>query len=1823
MADLKLVGAVAIKVRPDARGFRGETQRQVSKELAGIEGEIEVKAKVKADTTQAKADAKAAKKDIEKDEITLRVGFDYASLKAAQRQLDKAVKDLQLDKLPVKLDLEGIAEAQAKIDEMMASATIDMKFTPDDEGAAKILAKIAQIRKEKLEVELTFGISDEELDLLEEAFKSVPKMELTYTNDRASIEKAIAAVKAEMDKIDAYELPVFLDEESLQIALEQLEGELSGVPVKLKVNYDDQASLKAVQSRLQAMLVELGSEPLDVQFNEEAIREQLDRISGMIKEDVTEAFADPSVVKISYNLNRTSLTNAIASINRELDKIHAAELTIKTNPLNLIYERAKLEEALANEPVELTVNYDDQDSLKATKRKLQQMLEEVRPANLFVQFDEEKIREELRRIDSMIEEEVKDKNVQLPVHTTGLEIVARQLQFASRARRVPFYVVVDAKSVAIAEGILRSLTGLNALQSFGRGLESIITKFDTFSLKTGAWSTAIGSLLDAFVFLGSSLFSVGAGMAQIVGLAALGPAAFGALASTMIIFQGVFKDFGAAVNGDQKAIDKLTVSGQKAAAQIRVSFQEIRETVSKNFWGEAGDAMLRFTETALPAFSRGLANTSGRLGKVFGGILDSFTNLAAAGGLDKMFDNLVLMFENASSGATALWDALNILGLQGSEFLPQFGTWLSEISVQFRNWIDVASKNGDITAWINGGVIALKDIWYSAGAVIDQFKAMARAADLGGLPGLDDFRRGMEHVARVMLAEPFQSRMATIFSGARSGAGALNDGIKDLGTTLGEASFWTGNLLYLLGKLGGDVLSGASTTIGNLTFQEGMTDALSGMIELVDELAPSFDRLGDFLGTVASVAGEVFRNLAPIFNVTMGIIDDAVSEVAGNLERFIPSLTGLGTNLAAFFRGPVMFAVGVLNNFLEILNNLPGPLRDMTIAFGTFLLLRNQFGAFAGALNGLWNNMTTTAVPKTATMVSGVTGNFVRMADGSLRQVTRMKDGTDRALNGFGQIFRTHIGTADVELRKFTPDTVVPRRVQAMSTTSATHMRGFRDIFANAMTTATSAIGAFAPAPLISGKLGTVVSATSGHMSRIAGAVGHGVDNMTSAVGRFRPDLHITERLSGVARAIPGIVGKINGALSLIGGLPGLALGLIGVAISAIGGNAAEASANVDRLKESLDKVTGGASKDTLAIIAEQISEVDESSDAFANFWRGVGGGAKSGLETIGNLGIKIKDVAKIITGSKEQYDTFIGQLKDLGSADLNKVADFLQNGNLPAFKPLAPGDENTSEQFREIDNIQRVADVAQRMGLSPDRLRELQGSLGNLTGEIEEQRKAWELAQLKAALYADVLGTTSERAQEVSSLTAILGDHARDASTKIDAINRSLSILNDNGLSQQEASINKIDALEAAVEQARAIAEVINGSRDTIIAGNGLLNEHSKAGRDLFKIMSEQADNVKILAQSTYDAAILDGKTASQAMQLAKDVIKAGQADLKAIADAAGLDVGLLQTQWDQFFGKDWTLTATFTGTIDLFLAAKKAAEEAGLAFDQEKFTAWLLANPDLAKVTTDDVIAYIKGNYTQSENKAKLTADNTAAIADIAAATGMLDAYKNGNYAAILRALNEAGPGVQSAINEIKLRVTDPFFAAKLYALLDSGSVSYVQGQLDILAQPRLVKFGVQITDLQRDASLKARETIQATFDTYRPGAAQPVPMANGGFYRAYANGGFESHVAQIARPGVVPRVWAERETGGEAYLPLAASKRPRSVSILKQVAGMFGYQISKAREFSNGGTTSPVTTNRSTSATVNIGTLNTNDPDGAVRKLRQAQRDALAVHGITEGA
>ncbi|MGO4205186.1 tape measure protein [Rhodococcus sp. TAF43] len=99
------------------------------------------------------------------------------------------------------------------------------------------------------------------------------------------------------------------------------------------------------------------------------------------------------------------------------------------------------------------------------------------------------------------------------------------------------------------------------------------------------------------------------------------------------------------------------------------------------------------------------------------------------------------------------------------------------------------------------------------------------------------------------------------------------------------------------------------------------------------------------------------------------------------------------------------------------------------------------------------------------------------------------------------------------------------------------------------------------------------------------------------------------------------------------------------------------------------------------------------------------------------------------------------------------------------------------------------------------------------------------------------------------------------------------------------------------------------------------------------------------------------------------------------------------------------------------------------------------------------------------------------------------------------------------------------------------------------------------------QRTITVKVR--AEAAADAYAANLAADI--ANGGYVH-YADGGIQNLPGQAKiQPGSGAGLvqWAEGETGGEAFIPLAQSKRGRSTSILADVAARFGYGLTAFAE------------------------------------------------------
>jgi hypothetical protein len=125
-------------------------------------------------------------------------------------------------------------------------------------------------------------------------------------------------------------------------------------------------------------------------------------------------------------------------------------------------------------------------------------------------------------------------------------------------------------------------------------------------------------------------------------------------------------------------------------------------------------------------------------------------------------------------------------------------------------------------------------------------------------------------------------------------------------------------------------------------------------------------------------------------------------------------------------------------------------------------------------------------------------------------------------------------------------------------------------------------------------------------------------------------------------------------------------------------------------------------------------------------------------------------------------------------------------------------------------------------------------------------------------------------------------------------------------------------------------------------------------------------------------------------------------------------------------------------------------------------------------------------------------------------------------------------------------------------------------------------------------------------------KPGVGNPfgfftglpqVQQADGGILKFAAGGMTENRIAQIAPAGAM-RLWAEPETGGESYIPLAPSKRKRSMAIWQKTGELLGAQT---------GRTSGVA----------IGSINITESQNArltAAELVRVQRDEAFLMGVS---
>lgn len=491
------------------------------------------------------------------------------------------------------------------------------------------------------------------------------------------------------------------------------------------------------------------------------------------------------------------------------------------------------------------------------------------------------------------------------------------------------------------------------------------------------------------------------------------------------------------------------------------------------------------------------------------------------------------------------------------------------------------------------------------------------------------------------------------------------------------------------------------------------------------------------------------------------------------------------------------------------------------------------------------------------------------------------------------------------------------------------------------------------------------------------------------------------------------------------------------------------------------------------------------------------------------------------------------------------------------------------ASKFTTMDENGSMGEAFTVQGRAADDLRKALGPLG---GDFQ-----------KAAADAKAFNEGVKGAGDTSAYTRLkdavgaLADKTADADSRTRALRDALDLLSGGSVSLQAAQARVNEAITNANEALANGVDKADGWGKALIGANGALDTTTKNGQRLFSTLDTVADSSSSAAVAAYDFAQSQGKgvpqsikAATREMQNARDsAIKLAEGyglskkQAAGVADAMGLIPGrvsiLLQTEG-----------------VDTVLAELLGVQAEFEQFPDKK-TIKVDALGDEAKKELEDIgykIELIPGT-----REYKITAPTKAARTELDLLITKLG-ETNGKTLEMKAPTGKVKAELQSIQDKVKgtkgktLTIKAPTDEARQHLEALGFKIKNTKGKTVTISVPtgdatynaRVIQNAIDNIHGKTVGVYLSYKATSADKDANGVPDMIQAPQARGSVLDFYANGGTtrrgirENHTAQIAPAGAW-RVWAEEETGGEAYIPLSPSKRGRSRAITEETIRRLG--------------------------------------------------------------
>lgn len=365
----------------------------------------------------------------------------------------------------------------------------------------------------------------------------------------------------------------------------------------------------------------------------------------------------------------------------------------------------------------------------------------------------------------------------------------------------------------------------------------------------------------------------------------------------------------------------------------------------------------------------------------------------------------------------------------------------------------------------------------------------------------------------------------------------------------------------------------------------------------------------------------------------------------------------------------------------------------------------------------------------------------------------------------------------------------------------------------------------------------------------------------------------------------------------------------------------------------------------------------------------------------------------------------------------------------------------------------------------------------------------------------------------------------------------------------QRQQAIDKAtDAMRAQNAAQGSLVDAQLRSADATDRLNKAIEEHGKITVDAYgkvNVLDRSnrwfIDGMRAKIQAIQDEARAFEKT-GHTQEEAKAKADEWAHSLQEMAEKAGVPKEAVDELVKTLGGIPEVKQMTFTADTE---AGKKAVEDFINEVSKKNGTLTLDARNDPAVEQLAHTLGLVeasKGIFAIDANNEPATAKLLAGLAQVNTSTGVMTIDANNNRFQQVLAASKSQSDNTSGVMSIY---------ANDYA---SAKAEQAQRYINSLSSYIDVYY------------MKHNESPQLLPDHFADGGIRPPVFG-------FANG-TENHLAQIAPAGAM-RLWAEPETGGEAYIPLSRMKRRRSERILAEVASRFGgtYLPGRVSQHANG--------------------------------------------------